>query len=128
MTNLLEQGATWLDRQRHNHLTWTVVYQRGELSVQVQATAAQTQCRIIDEYGQAVWVTQRDYLIRTEDLILDGNEVLPQRGDRIRDTQRNKVFVYEVMGPGGGEPDWRYWDRHRRTLRIHTKHVGTEDA
>jgi len=128
MTDLLEQGAAWLDGKRHNFLTRTVVYQRGQASVQVQATVGQTVFRIDDGYGGSVRVVQRDYLIRGEDLILSGDEVLPQRGDRIRETQNGKVFVHEVMGPGGGEPDWRYSDPHRRTLRIHTKHVATEDA
>ena len=31
--------------------------------------------------------------------------------------------LYEVMAPGG-EPPFRYSDPYRRTLRIHTKHVG----
>ncbi len=128
MTDLLEQGAAWLDDQRHSFLTRTVVYQRGDSSVQVQATVGQTVFRIDDGYGGSVRVVQRDYLIRGEDLVLDGDEVLPQRGDRVREVQGNKVFVHEVMGPGGSEPDWRYSDPHRRTLRIHTKHTGTEDA
>ena len=128
MTDLLEQAAAWLDGQRHNFLTRTVVYQRGQASVQVQATVGQTVFRIDDGYGGSVRVVQRDYLIRGEDLILDGDEILPQRGDRIREVQGNKVFVHEVMGPGGGEPDWRYSAPHRRTLRVHTKHVATEDA
>ena len=126
MTDLLEQGAAWLDGQRHSHLTRTVTYQRGAFSVQVQATVGQTVFRIDDGYGGSVRVVQRDYLIRGEDLILEGDEVLPQRGDQIRETQGGKVLVHEVMGPGGSEPDWRYSDPQRRTLRIHTKHVGEE--
>jgi hypothetical protein len=128
MTDLLEQGAAWLDGKRHCFLTRTVVYQRGESSVQVQATVGQTVFRIDDGYGGSVRVVQRDYLVRAADLVIADQVALPQRGDRIRETQGEKVFVHEVMGPGGGEPDWRYSDPNRKTLRIHTKHVGTEDA
>jgi len=128
MTDLLEHSAAWLDDQRQRHLTRTVVYQRGQNTVELQATVGQTVFRIDDGYGGSVRFVQRDYLIRAEDLVLAGDEILPQRGDRIRETKDGKVFVYEVMGPGGGEPDWRYSGPNRSTLRIHTKQVGTEEA
>ena len=128
MTDLLEQGAAWLDGKRHSFLTRTVTYQRGENTVELQATVGQTVFRIDDGYGGWVRVTQRDYLIRAADLVIDGQITLPIRGDRIRETQDDKVFVHEVMGPGGNEPDWRFSGPCRRTLRIHTKHVATEDA
>ncbi|MBE3123763.1 MAG: hypothetical protein IMZ65_03080, partial [Planctomycetes bacterium] len=50
---------------------------------------------------------------------------LPERGDRIREPQDGKTFVYEVMAPGK-EPHYRFSDLYRRTLRIHTKQVATE--
>jgi hypothetical protein len=46
-------------------------------------------------------------------------------GERHGEADGDQVFVYEVLAPGG-EPPWRYSDPYRRTLRIHTKHVGTE--
>jgi hypothetical protein len=134
MTDLLEQGAAWLDGKRHSYLTRTVTYQRGEFSVQVQATVGQTVFRIDDGYGGWVRVTQRDYLIRAADLVIDGQITLPLRGDKIIETQGDNErdpggrLIYEVMGPGGNEPDWRFSGPSRRTLRIHTKHVATEDA
>ena len=50
---------------------------------------------------------------------------VPQRGDRVRETQGATVFVYEVTAPGK-EPCWRYSDAYRKTLRIHTKQIDTE--
>jgi hypothetical protein len=70
-------------------------------------------------------IESRDFLILAEDLVLDGTVVLPVRGDRIRETQGGKVYVYEVVAPGN-EPCWRYSDPFRKTLRIHTKHIATE--
>lgn len=61
------------------------------------------------------------------DLVLGGATALPKAGDRVRETDGGKVFVYEVMAPGN-EPAWRYSDPYRRALRIHTKHVATEAA
>jgi mono/diheme cytochrome c family protein len=67
----------------------------------------------------------RDYLVSAEDLVLGGVVERPKAGDRIRETEGEQLLIYEVMAPGG-EPPWRWSDRHRRTLRIHTKYVGTE--
>ena len=55
----------------------------------------------------------------------DCRVVLDERGDRIEETESGKKFTYEVM-PLGTEPHWRYSDPHRKTLRIHTKHISTE--
>ena len=128
MTDLLERGSQWLEAQRHEFLTRTVVYQRGDDSVQLQATVGNTVFRFDDAHGGVTRYVSRDFLIRVEDLVLDGEAVLPKRGDRIREPHGEQVHVHEVMGPGRDEPHWRYSDPHRRTLRIHTKQVGQESG
>jgi hypothetical protein len=127
MTDLLEQGAQFLDDQRHVHMTRTVVYHRGSSSVEVSATIGQTTFEQADEFGGIQRLESRDYLIRTADLVLDSETVLPEPGDRIHETSGENVFVYEVMAPGS-EPPFRYSDPYRKALRIHTKHVATETA
>ena len=127
MTDLLEQGAAWLDEQRHQHLTRTVTYERGASSIEVQATVGQTVFRLNDDFGATIREVSRDYLIRTADLVLDGEPTQPQRGDRIREEVSGFVYVHEVMAPGG-EPEWRYSDPQRNTLRIHTKQIDQEPA
>ena len=126
MADMLETGAAWLDSQRHAHMAQTVVYSRGGDSVEVAATIGRTEFEQTDEFGVVYRIESRDFLLRTADLILNGSPTLPQAGDRIRETGTGKVFVYEVMAPGG-EPPCRYGDNYRMALRIHTKHVGTED-
>jgi hypothetical protein len=69
----------------------------------------------------------RDYLIDTADLVLAGEQALPAKGDRIEEIDASKKHTYEVL-PLGGEQHWRYSDPYRRTLRIHTKLIGTEAA
>ena len=127
MTDLLEQGSNWLENQRVQHASQTVVYQRGEQSVEVAATIGKTEFEVDDGHGILQRVESRDYLILSADLVVGGQTTLPERGDRVRETQSEKVFVYEVIAPGG-EPAWRYSDPYRKTLRIHSKHVATEDA
>jgi hypothetical protein len=119
MADLLERGVRWLEEQRTKHCTRDVTYVRGAASVVVKATVGRTQFETDD--GQAVRVdfTDRDYLIQAADLVLGGNAVAPQPGDRIRESHSGQVLVFEVI-------DWRYSDPYRQTFRIETKHVATE--
>lgn len=127
MADLLQQGSDWLEGMRTAHASRLVVYVRGTDSVELPATVGKTVFRLDKGYGVIERVEARDYLVLAVDLVLGGAVALPKAGDRIRETEGDKAFVYEVMAPGG-EPCWRWSDPYRRTLRIHTKHVVTEDV
>ena len=129
MSDLLEQGAAWLTEQRHKHLTRTVSYARDDTVIiaPLAATIGRTLFEQADDYGVVHKIESRDYLIRVVDLAPGGQQTLPQAGDRIKETVGAQVFIYEVMAPGS-EPPFRYSDPYRLTLRIHTKHVATEEA
>lgn len=101
------------------------MYQRGSDAVELAATIGKTEFEQADEFGAIHKIESRDYLALTTDMVLSGVQTLPKGGDRVRETDGAKTFVYEVMAPGG-EPPFRYSDPYRRTLRIHTKHVATE--
>ncbi len=126
MSDLLSQGLSWLEDQRHQQLTRTVTYQRGGDEVELSATIGRTVFEQDDHAGGLTRIESRDFLIRTIDLVLAGDVTLPQPGDRIIETDAIATYTYEVMAPGS-EPPWRYSDVNRLTLRIHTKHVGTEN-
>ena len=125
--DLLDQASAWLDGKRKAHLSRPVTYQRGVESVAVQATVGRTVFELADAYGVVERTESRDFLVLAADLVLGGAAVLPERGDRIRETDGAKVYVYEVMAPGK-EPHYRFSDVYRRTLRIHTRQVAVEDA
>ena len=127
MPNLLEQGASWLADQLKTHASTEVIYQRGVNQVAVQATIGKTEFEIDDGSGVIQRFQSRDYLIQTADLMLGGAPTLPVAGDRIREAVGDQTFVYEVLAPGN-EPHFRYSDPFRKVLRIHGKHVGTENA
>ncbi|MCL4743602.1 MAG: hypothetical protein KJZ54_15515 [Phycisphaerales bacterium] len=127
MADLLEQGAAFLDDRRQTHLTRTVTYERGASTVDLAATVGRTVFEQADESGFIRKVESRDFLVRRTDLIFDGSALLPKAGDRVRDHDGAQTLVYEVMAPGG-EPPFRYSDPYRKVLRIHTKHVATENA
>jgi hypothetical protein len=125
MTDLLGQGAAWLEGMRHRHMTRPVVYQRGALAVTIQATVGRTVFEVSNAQGVVTQVERRDFLVRAQDLVLGSTVVLPAPGDRIRETRGEKVHVYEVMG-AGNEKHFRPSDPDGLTLRIHTAEVAEE--
>ena len=125
MDDLLREGSDWLEEMRTRFLARTVTYVRGSQTVDLPASVGKTVFRIDKGYGVSERTESRDFLVLTCDLGFSGAQVLPQRGDRVREVQGTQVFVYEVMAPGN-EPHYRYSDAYRKTLRIHTKLVGTE--
>ena len=91
----------------------------------VFASIGRTIFDVDNGFGVVERTETRDFLVLTDDLVLGGARTLPERGDRVRETQGTTTFVYEVMAPGK-EPHWRYSDPYRKALRIHTKHISTE--
>jgi len=125
-SDLLAQGLSWLEDQRHQHLTRLVTYQRGGSEVELSATIGRTVFEQDDHAGGLTRIESRDFFLRAADLVLAAETTLPQPGDRIIETDAIATYTYEVMAPGT-EPPWRYSDVNRATLRIHTKHVATEN-
>ena len=125
MSDLLEKASNWLEEKRTQHVSRVVSYARGVQSVDVPATIGRTTFEVDDGFGVLVCCESRDFLILASDLVLAGETQTPQRGDRIRETQDQQTFVYEVTAPGK-EPCWRWSDSYRKTLRIHSKQVEVE--
>ncbi len=121
MADMLKNGMSWLESQRKNHFSSPVIYRRGEDFTELSATIGKTIFKVEDEYGRVVHYESRDYLISNADLIIGGENILPEVDDEIIENGH----IYEVMAPAN-EPEWRYSDTHRQTLRIHTKHTGEE--
>lgn len=120
---MLEEGLAWLSNALKSSVAKAVTYRRGTEEVSVKATIGKTLLKLSDDFGNVrmEW-TDRDFLIAADDLVIAGEQVLPQRGDRIIEQQGTKTFVYEVLAPGG-EPEWRWCDPCHKLLRIHTKEV-----
>jgi hypothetical protein len=127
VTDLLQQGLGWLEEQRKAHLSRTVTYRRGSSSAKVLATVGATRFESDNGSGMVVEMESRDYLIASADLVLDGQRVLPERGDQVLETCDGATHIYEVMDLGS-EKHFVTCDPDGRTLRIHTKFTGTEEA
>ncbi|MBN2584998.1 MAG: hypothetical protein JXL80_18195 [Planctomycetes bacterium] len=126
MTSAMQRafaGAQAALRQSHGE---TVVYRRGETTVEVRALEGRSGFEAADQNGAVVYVESRDWLIAAADLVLGEAVVEPQAGDTITVTRPDgKQHVYEVM-PVGSESHFRISDNDGATLRIHTKEVAVE--
>lgn len=127
MLDRMQAGQAWLAAQLNKHASQTVVYRRGELVAELQATIGESTYQQDDGAGSITRAQVRDYLIDTGLLVLDGIATLPKAGDKIIETEGQKQFTYEVMSLGSDTP-WRYSDPFRLKLRIHTKLISTEDV
>ena len=119
---IMEWGSDWLESQRDRHMTNTILYARGGTFVGIQATPDHTTFDIDDGTGVIVQDVSRDFIVLAADLALDGKNIEPRRGDRITETIRGRVFVYEVTAPGKDQP-WRWSDQFGTAYRIHTKRI-----
>ena len=117
--NLLQNGLDWLERQRQQYLSVPIVYRYQDgTELQLQATIGKTIFRLDNGYGMATRIESKDFLITA-----DAIAILPERGDEII----HENCRYEVLSPGD-EPCFRYSDPYRKTLRIHTKFSGEQNA
>jgi len=125
MSDMLARGVEWMHKRRAAYMTRTVTYRRGRGSTaaeaEVLATIGQTVFRLTTESGAELRVVMRDYLIEAA-LLSDFGD--PELGDQVDEADDELTRTYEVMSPGGGEPEWRWSDRAGGQLRIHTKEVG----
>lgn len=127
MSDMLADGAQWLEANRDMHMSQDVSYTRGVETIIVRATIGKTIFENPELIGggnsfnglnRSIPFEAKDFLMRVEDLILGGVLVEPAIGDKIA----VGGVTYDVM-PMLGYPHFRYSDPNRATFRIHTKEV-----
>lgn len=120
--DLLDAGNKWMADQLQQHASREVVYRRGQSQVTLQATIGQTRYEQDDGYGSIIRAHVRDYIVRWNDLVLDGVQIEPAAGDLIIEQVDDQEHVYELMSLGGNPP-WRFSDTSHTMIRIHTKQI-----
>jgi hypothetical protein len=107
MTNMLRDGANWLAQQMGEHASDPIVYSRASVSLTMRATLGQTQ--FVTRYES------RDFIV---DFACMGRLGEPLDGDLIQLGDQQ----FEVLSISGEQP-YRFVDRHRVQIRIHTKEI-----
>ena len=104
----------------------TIVYRRGNYQVEIPNAVPGATEYGVTELADVVLetYTDRDYLFRSCDLVLNREVVEPEKGDTIEETIQGKKHVYQVVNPeGNAERAFSYSDTNHDQLRVHTKLV-----
>ena len=124
MSDVLSTGAAWLSSQLKAKAGTSITYRRKNGgSVTVTATIGQTTHDTAGDFGTILTWQSRDYLINVADLVVNGQTITPQRGDKIVETAGSVEHTYEVMGDND-LPAWRFSGPYRNKFRIHTKQIN----
>lgn len=113
---MLEDGEVWLRDQRKAYLSKEVTYQRGAVTLALQATQGETSYDKGDFKGVQQRVVTVDWIFDLADLGALGE---PQEGDRVLLDGR----IYSAMSLDGK----RCFKQHGRdglSVRLHTKEVA----
>lgn len=128
MSDLLGEGAAWLEGQRREHLTQTVTYRRGSQEVELPATKGRRVFEITDQGGLNTTLESTDWIVTAADLVLNlltNEQITPRRGDQIVEVIDEKTTTYEVLELPG-VPTWAWADQRQISRRIHSKLVKTD--
>lgn len=123
---IFESGMAELARVFKASAAIDIIYHRGVDSAVLigKAWVGRTKFRVSDTQGSRLIYSDRDFLIKCDDLRVNALLIEPQLGDWIEqvftNVEGNQIF--ELMNPDN-EPAWRYSDPQRTIYRIHTKRV-----
>jgi len=121
VANIFDDATAALDVALTQATGEAVTLTRGEkTSADVPARVSKVSQHVLDDGDLQVDVEVWDFLILTENYLIDGVPVQPARGDRITRTGK----VYEVVPADGGIPAFSYCDPGRILMRVHTKPTG----
>ncbi len=122
--DLLTRGMNRLADLRERTTRVAIWYYRPALTagVLLEATPGQSDYTQSDGMGLVHRVETRDWLLPAESLVIATETITPQAGDLVYEYRGERVFVHEVLPLAGG-PAWEWHDRHRRSIRVHTKYL-----
>lgn len=126
---LAADGAAFLNETMKDSAGVTIRYTPKGWGVPAETLTAWTGTAGLDETATPSGGTtsarlttrERDYLITLADLVTQTPAGrLPVEGDRITETIGGTACTFEVC-KRGAEPCWRFSDRERTRVRVHTK-------
>lgn len=121
MADMLADAADWIADQLSGHISQTVTYRRGGLSVELAATKSEGIPEALVELGRVDY-EPCDWIIKASLLVLGGATVEPQKNDVIEEADGAK---WQVL-PLDSEKPFRRW-HSGAAYRIHTKRTKAAD-
>lgn len=97
-----------------------IVYRRGADSLSLNAVRGRSEFEVVDPSGATFHVQTVDWIIRAEDLVIDGARVEPERGDTIEVEDEDGLRRTYSLCETGGMQSFAY-DPLRTAVRVRTK-------
>lgn len=116
--SIFEKGAALLAKVKRAHGSEIKYRRRGD-EITLIALLGEDDLDELTEGALTATVQRRPFLVVASDLVVGGEEILPEEGDTIEVTIEGKTFVYEVALGLDGKV-WSYQESTHRHLRIHT--------
>lgn len=107
----------------------SIVYTRGNDSVDLTAATGRTAFDAFDAEGFTTTVRSKDWIFPAAELTFDlgVTSVEPAEGDVVRWTDADDtVHVFRVLPFGTGKEIFRYCGGAQSRIRVHTKRMSTE--
>jgi len=98
----------------------SITYRRGAEELSVVAMPGQDEFPSESTEGLTTKERTRDFLIEASKLVLAAVAATPEPGDQI---DWPGLGTFEVLSPGGSEPEWRYEGSHNFFVRVHTREI-----
>ena len=138
MADIISNALDFLHQKLAAHASVQVQYFQGANSVTLSAVVGTPTGKQYSQLGlspTAFDLTQgnpinmnRDFSLLASDLVINGQQVLPQEGDEVWETTSDGVTaVYQVMPTQQGGLAWEYETGYRgpqARLTVHTKYVS----
>ena len=128
--NRIEKGIrTFITRMQKNagveNLTYFLIADRSQsITLVKKAWYGRQVFRTIEGNTSIVQYSDRDIHIPVEDLVFNGNRILPRRGHWVEIFEPEpKVKVRFELAAPEGEQVYRYMDTYNLVYRIHTRAV-----
>ena len=124
MSNMLQDGATWLAGQLQTHAGRDVVLRRqGQSPTDLTGTVVMHEYDVVDEETGIVFtVLSYDWMFTASEYQVTGVQVPPLPYDRLEETLAGSSIAFEVMGLGK-KPCWEWLDTSGIMLLVHSKKV-----
>jgi len=126
MADLLAQGSTFLANALHRSASSPVVYSDGTNTAEIDAVRGKTEYEQDDGEGGVVLFSERDFLFRRQDLVLDNRYFLPDEGHTITQTVHGAERVWAVKPSSDGRACFEYLDGYETMLRVHCKLISDQ--
>jgi hypothetical protein len=119
MADMLSDGLDWLTDQLHANASRLVTYKRGTQSISLTSIIGRRRFQRQESGGIVNVYSDRDFIVKAAELILNGVVTEPADGDKIVDSLDGATYMLMQFPP---EPCFQRVDNGRQ-FRCHTKRV-----